>query len=100
MALEIIEPTDVRVIEAIQGVQKLYRFPNGYGASVVKGEHTYGGEDGLWELAVLTFSDKDGATLDDYDFEICYTTDITEDVLGHLTDEEVEINLRKIKELP
>jgi hypothetical protein len=100
MALEMMEPDAVRVIEAIQGVQKLYRFPNGYGASVVKGEHTYGGDEGLWELAVLTFMDKDGTTLDDYDFEICYTTPIAEDVLGHLTDEEVEINLRKIKELP
>lgn len=49
---------------------------------------------------MLTFVDKDGNALGDYDFEICYTTGIAEDVLGHLTDEEVEINLRKIKELP
>jgi hypothetical protein len=100
MALDIIEPNDVRIIEAIQGVQKLYRFPNGYGASVVKGAHSYGGEDNLWELAVLTFTDKDGNTLGDYDFEMCYTTGITEDVLGHLSDEEVEEYLIKIKELP
>ena len=99
MALDIIEPTDVRVIEAIQGVQKLYRFPNGYGASVVKGAHTYGGEDNLWELAVLTFVDKNGTTLGDYDFELCYTTGITEDVVGHLSDEEVEDHLKKIRGL-
>lgn len=100
MAIEILEPAAVRIIGAIQGVQKLYRFPNGYGASVVKGEHTYGGDEGLWELAVLTFADKNGTTLGDYDFEICYTTPICEDVVGHLTDEEVETYLYRIKELP
>ena len=33
--------------------QKIYKFPNGYGASVIKGPYSYGGPDGLWELAVL-----------------------------------------------
>jgi hypothetical protein len=32
-------------------VQKVYKFPNGYGASVVKGSFTFG----LWELVMIKF---------------------------------------------
>ena len=39
--------------EVMGGIQKIYSFPNGYGASVIKHEGSYGGSDGLWELAVL-----------------------------------------------
>ena len=35
------------------GEQCIVQFPNGYGASIVKGEHTYGGKNGLYELAVF-----------------------------------------------
>ena len=86
------EPYNARPLES-GAVQKLYRFANGYGASVVKGEHTYGGEEGLWELAVLKFK-TDG------DFVLDYTTPITEDVEGHLTDDAVEELLTKIEALP
>jgi hypothetical protein len=85
------EPYDARPLES-GAIQKLYKFANGYGASVIKGEHTYGGDEGLWELAVLTFN-TDG------DFSISYTTGITEDVEGHLTDDEVEELLTKIEAL-
>ena len=89
---KIYEPIDARPLES-GAVQKLYRFANNYGASVVKGEHTYGGEEGLWELAVVVFK-TDG------DFNLCYTTPITEDVEGHLTDDAVEELLAKIEALP
>lgn len=69
------------------GIQKVYNFPNGYGASVVKHSFSYGGKDNKWELAVL----KDG--------ELCYDTDITTDVLGHLNDPEVDNYLRQIERL-
>lgn len=69
------------------GIQKVYSFPNGYGASVVKHSFSYGGKDNKWELAVL----KDG--------ELCYDTDITTDVLGHLNDPEVDNYLRQIERL-
>jgi hypothetical protein len=88
----IYEPYDARPLES-GAVQKLYKFTNGYGASVVKGEHTYGGDEGLWELAVLAF-DTNG------DFSLCYTTPITSDVEGHLTDDAVEELLAKIDALP
>ena len=31
------------------GVQHVYEFPNGYGASVIKHDYSYGGKSGLWE---------------------------------------------------
>jgi hypothetical protein len=69
-----------------QGVQALIYFDNGYGASVVRSEHTYGGSDGLYELAVL----KNG--------NITYNTPITA-VIGYLTEEGVTEYLQKIQEL-
>jgi hypothetical protein len=68
--------------------QCIVQFPNGYGASIVKGDHTYGGKDGLYELAVFG---KDG--------HITYDTPITDDVLGYLTEQDVEDTLNKIKDL-
>ena len=88
----IYEPMDARPLES-GAVQKVYRFKNNYGASVVKGEHTYGGDEGLWELAVVTFQ-TDG------DFNLCYTTPITSDVEGHLSDDAVEELLAKVEALP
>ena len=69
------------------GVQARIQFDNGYGASVVKTPHTYGGDKGLYELAVF----KDG--------EITYDTPITNDVLGYLSEAEVEKTLLDIKNL-
>jgi hypothetical protein len=69
----------------MDGIQKVYKFPNGYGASVVKHKGSYGYAQGLWELAVL---DADG--------DICYSTEITSDVLGHLNDPEVDNILGQI----
>ena len=86
------EPYDARPLDS-GAVQKLYRFANNYGASVVKGEHTYGGEEGLWELAVIVFDTSGG-------FNLCYTTPITSDVEGHLTDDAVEVLLDRIEALP
>jgi hypothetical protein len=70
------------------GKQCIVQFPNGYGASIVQGPHTYGGDKGLYELAVF---DKDG--------QITYDTPITNDVLGYLSEQEVEKTLFDIKNL-
>jgi hypothetical protein len=70
------------------GEQCIVQFTNGYGASIVKGPHTYGGSQGLYELAVFG---KDG--------EISYDTPITNDVLGYLSEEDIEKTLTDIKNL-
>jgi len=70
------------------GTQRLYKFPNGYGASVIKTPYSYGGQTGLWELAVL------------HNGGIYYSTDITDDVLGGLTVREVEEFIDQIEALP
>ena len=69
------------------GVQKVYNFPNGYGASVIRHLGSYGYKKGFWELAVL----RDG--------ELCYSTDITDDVIGNLNDPEDDNILGKISRL-
>ena len=72
---------DLEFIELDQymnGVAARIMFENGYGVSVVCHSFSYGGKNGLYELAVL---DTDG--------EITYETDVTNDVIGHLTPDKV-----------
>ena len=64
-------------------------FDNGYGVSVVRGPHSYGGQRGLYELAVL---DKDGF--------ITYETPVTSDVIGFLKPEDVTKHMIEIQQLP
>ena len=78
------------------GIAARYFFPNGYGVSVVRfttpfGSGSYGAEEGLYEAEVLKGVEDN--------WEICYDTHITEDVLGHLTEEEVEDVLQQIENL-
>ena len=68
------------------GVQARITFGNGYGASVVRSQYTYGGDRGLYELAVFG---KDG--------HISYDTPITNDVLSYLKAEEVTKILEQIQ---
>ena len=62
-------------------------FDNGYEVSVVKSQYTYGGDIGLYELAVF----KDG--------NICYDTPITNDVIGYLRPIDVTEVMEKIQKL-
>ena len=78
----------VETNEHYGGIQRVYKFPNGYGASVIRHKGSYGFTEGLWELAVL---DDAG--------DLCYYTPITDDVIGHLTDEEVNLKLNEIRGL-
>ena len=73
------------------GEQKLYRFENGFGASVVRGPYTYGGSTGLWELAVIVW--------DGNDYELTYDTPVTSDVLGYLDESDVDRHLAEIEAL-
>jgi|TARA_R110001592_G_scaffold314559_3_gene590214 hypothetical protein len=68
------------------GVAKQYKFTNGYGASVIRHKFSYGWDKGQWELAVTEGDDN----------ELCYTTDITSNVIGYLSDEQVDDYLKQI----
>ena len=74
------------------GVQARVLYPNGYGASIVKFHGSYGGDDGLYELAVLC---TDGEGL-----RITYDTPITDDVIGWLTAERVSELMAQVAALP
>lgn len=70
------------------------QFDNGYGVSVVRfrlpmamGWGSYTSSESEWELAVT----KNG--------ELCYDSGITEDVMGHLTADEVTDVMRRVQEL-
>ena len=80
------------------GVQHLYRFPNGYGASVVCSSVSYGGDRGLWELAVIYWPDPENQDI--YNFDLTYETPVTGDVVGHLNHEDVTELLTQIEALP
>lgn len=67
--------------------QYIFDFDNGYSASVVRGIGTYGGEEGLFELAVL------------HNEKLCYDTPITDDVIGWQTAAEIAELLNRIEAL-
>lgn len=78
------------------GIAARHFFPNGYGVSVVRfttpfGSGSYGSEEGLYELAVLQGVDEN--------WNICYDTPITDDVLGYLTEEQVDSLLKEVEKL-
>lgn len=75
--------------ELFEGVQARITFDNGYGVSVVRGQYTYGGKKGLYELAVL-----------DINGQLCHTTPLTDDVIGYLRDIDVTEVMVKIQALP
>ena len=70
------------------GIRAEIKFDNGYSASVIRTKGSYGGEAGLYELAVL---DQEG--------EICYNTPITSDTLGWLKEDDVTEALQRIEAL-
>lgn len=68
------------------------RYPNGYAASIIKNFGSYGAEADLWEVAVLR-QNVDGQ------WSISYDTDITDDVLGFLTEADVVAVCNRIRAL-
>jgi hypothetical protein len=70
------------------GVVSRTFFDNGYGVSVVKHDYSYGGDKGLYELAVLN---ENG--------DLTYDTPITEDVIGWLRPEDVTDVMIKVQQL-
>jgi hypothetical protein len=76
------------------GNQALHKFDNGYGASVVSNAMSYGGDKGLYELAVIKFDNNE-----DDSWSIDYESGITDDVIGHLTENKVQHILTEIEAL-
>ena len=81
-----------------EGVHGLLFFPNGYGVSVVRYKNlisksfsSYTSNDSEWEVAIIYGNKKD--------WEISYNTHITNDVLGHLTEGEVDWVMIQVQEL-
>ena len=68
--------------------QAKIHFQNGYGASVIKGPSAFSDSERPYEIAVL------------HNKELCYTTYITDDVIGYQTEKDVEKVLAQIKALP
>ena len=79
------------IVEHTGNHQVLHRFDNGYGASVIQGPYTYGGDDGLFEMAVVHFEGDE--------YTLVYDTPVTDDVLGYLTPSEVAHYLAKVESL-
>jgi len=74
---------DFAFLEGRKGFKATFKFENGYGASVVDHDWSYG-----LEVAVL---DSDG--------EITYTTPITDNIIPHCTTQNVRDVLKEISEL-
>jgi len=70
------------------GYQKFVEFSNGYSASIVSNDMSYGSDRGLFEVAVLVND------------EIVYDTPVTNDVIGFLDFQGVADTLKQIENLP
>lgn len=84
----------------INGIQYIFKFKNGYGASIVLNSISYGREDNLYELAVLCDFNHHPNSYRNFIYELCYDTEITDDVIGWLTWDDVLELLREIRSLP
>lgn len=81
------EDLEFKEQEYHRGVQARLYFENGWGVSVVCGPHTYGGERGLYELAVI----KDG--------DLHYDNIVANgDVVGYLRPEDVTDCMKLVQE--
>ena len=74
--------SELRKVEHLNGWQKVFKFPNGFGASIVNHDMSYG-----LELALL------------YDGNLVYHSKITNDVIGGLTPCRARNVLKKIAKL-
>ena len=76
-----------KAIKTMGGFSIKLKFPNGWGASVIKHEGSFGYEQGLFELAVLGIDGK-----------LHYENKVAKgDVVGYLNLKDLEDLLRQIK---
>ena len=82
---------DIIIRSKRKGTQIIIFFPNNYGASIIKTPFSYGGDRGLFELAVIK-GNRDS-------WDICCDTPVTDDVLGYLNSEDINKYLEQIEKL-
>jgi hypothetical protein len=73
----------------VKGKLGLIKFPNGYSASILFGEMFYSNGIDTYELAVIG---RNGV--------LCYSTDLTDDVLGNQTEDQITEAMKFIQNLP
>ena len=66
-------PAEYRYWDDMNGHQYVFKFSNGYCASVIQDNISYGGMNGLWEVAML-----------DHDEQLFYCDIVDNDVVGWL----------------
>lgn len=69
--------------------QTLYKFPNGFGASIIFHTGSYGYEQGLCEIGVIYW-------IDESRWNLTYETPVTNDVIGYLDSEQRDRTLEDI----
>lgn len=74
----------------LKGLQAILFFPNGYGISVVRNELSLTTVD-TWEIAILKGNES-------Y-YDLCYSTSITDDVIGYCSEEKVSNIMKQIQDL-
>ena len=74
---------------AFGGAQARMEFGNGYGVSVITGGGLFTDGADSYELAVL---DKEG--------HLCYSTPVTDDVLGYISSDDVTEYMKQVQGLP
>lgn len=85
--------------------QALVLFPNGYGLSVITGEHAYSSEDKPYEVGIIKSKVKPTEIitctriiLDEYEFELNYEIS-NGDVIGYQTKEDINKLLVEVQHL-
>lgn len=76
------------------GYQMIVKFDNGFGASIINNIYSHTRNNEEFELAVI---EKTGEEQNDW--QLWYTTYITDDVIGYLPEKEIIEILYKIKDL-
>ena len=80
-----------------EGSHGLIFFPGGYGLSLIRIKHPYSTryssytDDKTWEVAILKGTKEQ--------WEICYDTEITNDVLGYQTKEDINKIIKHVQRL-
>ena len=82
-------------VDDMNGLYAFMLFDNNYGVSVVKGPYSYGGRDGLYELAVIHKSPDMSESELDYDNPVA-----NGDVRGYLTPEDVTQLMEEVALFP